>query len=935
MITVDRATVRELLENVSRNADASSGSAAGRTRRRRRQAEQDMDRTRMMQRRVRGLRVSTVLLLVAIVPLGGIIAVTAGSVREARNVSAQAAVTEDRTVQTVDTFRLRAAVFDELVWSAMISVVDQLGVEQQLVSDVVGTDMDAEMAIRQDAVDALLAELDLDDVERAITALRSSDIGMLATIDAYQGISQRIAEAARASLNNLSDESGESVDTSDLLAAMRVLRSAVDAQTASSEQFFGYFAAIFELRGTPTQEVSALISLNGQFDAAIAELRRSAGSSEMLDRAVEAYRTAPAMVDFRRTIDGFVAQGLADGLAPVGQDLSIEAVFADVDGFTAVYEAATRSAELGLAMLDAATDVALTEVESVREAADDQIQRAYLLAAALTVASLLAALVASRFIVTPLRRLQKAADSLREDTATSAADVGGPLEVRSAAQAIGDADAHFDLVTRQARALAAGDLEAPVLAEAVPGGLGTALHEAVGTLHGALATQEEFRRRLAHEAAHDGLTKLPNRNASMAQLARSLARTSRSGSHLAVLFVDLDRFKDVNDHHGHQAGDVVLTTIAQRLVTTVREGDHVGRLGGDEFVVIAEPVQGVEDAMSLADRVMDALREPIDIGSVKVDVGASIGVALADGSDLTADEVLRDADLAVYRAKANGRDSIEICNEDLRNEVAEAADLSVAIRQAIENDEFVMHYQPIVDSTTNELRALEALVRWARPGHDGLVPPDVFIAFAERSTLIVDLDRWVLDAVARQIAEWRTDPRWSGVPVAINVSGRHLTHDRFVHHVLEPLGAHAIEPTAIIIEVTESALLEDLATAGAKLQQLRDHGVLVSIDDFGTGYTSLAHLRSLPIDILKIDRSFTATAVNGPHEESIVKLIIDTGHLLGARITAEGVETACEADRMVDLGSDSLQGFFYARPQPADTILSLAESLSPVSPRPD
>jgi diguanylate cyclase (GGDEF)-like protein len=881
------------------------------------------------------MRVSVVLFLVAIVPLAGIVVVTASSVREARELAARAEETEVHTIDTVDTFRLRAALFDELVWSAMTSVVAELGVEPTLVSDVVGGDMGAEMQARQRAVDDLLAGLDLDEVGRALEVLRGSDLGMLATVDAYQGISLRVAEAARTSLDELSNVAGESVDTSELLTSLRVLRSAVDAQTASSEQFFGYFAAIFELRNSPSVEVSTLIRLNGQFDAAIAELRRSADTSDSLGRAVEAYRTAPALQQFRRTIDGFVRDSLASGLEPVGRELNVEAVFADVDGFTAVYEAATRSAESGLELLDAATDDALDEVRSVRDRADARIVQAYLLAAGLIVASLIAAFVASRFIVTPLRRLQKAADSLRDDAAATVVDVGGPVEVRSAAAAIGDAGAHFDLVTRQARALAAGDLEATVLAEAVPGGLGTALHDAVGTLHGALATQEEFRRRLAHEAAHDGLTKLPNRTASMAQLARSLARTSRSGSTLAVLFVDLDRFKDVNDHHGHQAGDVVLTTVAQRLVTTVREGDHVGRLGGDEFVVIAEPVQGVDDAMGLADRVLAALREPIDIGTVMVDVGASIGVALADGSDLTADEVLRDADLAVYRAKANGRDSIEICNEDLRNEVAEAADLSVAIRQAIEHDEFVMHYQPIVDSTTNELRALEALVRWDRPGHSGLVPPDVFVTFAERSTLIVDLDRWVLDAVARQISAWQTDPRWPGVPVAINVSGRHLAHDRFVPHVLEPLQRHTIDPTAIIIEITESALLDDLATAAAKLQQLRDHGVLVSIDDFGTGYTSLAHLRSLPIDILKIDRTFTATAVNGPHEESIVKLIIDTGHLLGARITAEGVETATEADTMVDLGSDTLQGFYYARPQPADAVLALAESLTAVTTQSD
>ena len=330
----------------------------------------------------------------------------------------------------------------------------------------------------------------------------------------------------------------------------------------------------------------------------------------------------------------------------------------------------------------------------------------------------------------------------------------------------------------------------------------------------------------------------------------------------------------------------------------------------------------------LAQRIVETVAEPIDLTNVHVTVGASIGIALADGADLTADELLRDADLAVYRAKAVGRGGIEICNEDLRNELAETADLSIAIRHAIEHDELIVHYQTIVDTRTEAVHALEALVRWQRPGH-GLVPPDRFIGFAERSALIVDLDRWVLGAVASQIARWKGDPKFNGIPVAINVSRRHLAHDRFIEHVLEPLGHHGVDPSGIIIEVTESALLDDLTTAAVKLQHLRDHGVLVSIDDFGTGYTSLAHLRSLPVDILKIDRSFTANAMTDPHEASIVKLIIDTGHLLGATITAEGVETALEADKLTELGSDNLQGFYFARPLPPESVVVDAPLRSP------
>jgi EAL domain-containing protein (putative c-di-GMP-specific phosphodiesterase class I) len=299
---------------------------------------------------------------------------------------------------------------------------------------------------------------------------------------------------------------------------------------------------------------------------------------------------------------------------------------------------------------------------------------------------------------------------------------------------------------------------------------------------------------------------------------------------------------------------------------------------------------------------------------------ASIGIAVANGIDLTADELIRDADLAVDRAKSHGPGSIEICNEDLRNEVTRSASQIAAIRHAIDADELVMHYQPIVRAGSHEPAGLEALVRWQRPGCERPVPPIEFIEFAERSSLIVDIDRWVIDAVAKQIAAWSRDGMVRSIPVAINISGRHLADDAFVDHVLVPLAAHGVDPSSITIEITESALLDDLATAAVKLQLLREAGVKVAIDDFGTGYTSIAHLRMLPVDILKIDRSITASASASPQEASIVQLIIDSGHLLGATVTAEGVETDAELAVLEALGADHIQGYYFSRPVPPDQV---------------
>ncbi len=445
-------------------------------------------------------------------------------------------------------------------------------------------------------------------------------------------------------------------------------------------------------------------------------------------------------------------------------------------------------------------------------------------------------------------------------------------------------------------------------------------------LRESLSEREKYRRRLAHEATHDGLTSLPNRSASMAHLDKALARMERSEGTAAVLFIDLDGFKQVNDLHGHPVGDMVLQKIARRLVNTCRQGDLVGRIGGDEFLVVAEPVSGAGETVVLAERLRASIAEPIEASTGTFLPNASIGIAIADGV-LTGEELIRDADLAVYQAKENGKGRIELCNDELRNRLVEEADLEQAIRRAIADDEFELHYQSTIDAVSGSPNSLEALIRWERPG-TGMMQPDSFIPFAERSDLIIELDCWVINAGIRQMAAWAEHPILGGMTLAVNVSGRHLLNGDLYHEVSKALERWQVDPTKLTVEVTESALLDDLAAAAQPLEALRRLGVRIAIDDFGTGYTSLAHLRTLPVDILKIDRSFIANLENAD-DLSLVKLIVDTGHLLGAAITAEGVETDDQASILTTLGSDTLQGYRFSRPLSAPKV---EEHLAPAVP---
>ena len=551
-------------------------------------------------RDTRGLRVGTVLLLVAIIPLVGVVSVLWNTIANARTVVVGASRTEDLSQQAVALAELDAAVFDEMVWTAMASVTASLGTPAGLMGTFIGTDPDAQLEAVSARSDELAEQAGRPDVIAGLAAVRAADLDLGGVLTEYAHITMSIETPLAQLLRDVTTSATGSAGAEGLADKVRVLEQAVEMRAVIAEEFYAYFASIFEVRGTPADELTGLLQLRARHDAVLASLAEIGAGTPDFDAALRTLDTDPAVADFRLSVDELITRSLGDGVPGTGAPLTLANLLPNIDGFTTAFVAMNTSSDATLTVLDHAVDGVLTASDQVRAEADRHIRRSYGIALALMVTSLVTALLAARFIVRPLSGLRKAAEHLQTNQELVAPElVGGPAEVKAAAQAIQDAAAHFDLVTRQARSLAAGVLDADVLDEEAPGGLGTALQSAVGTLRTALAQQDEFRRRLAHEATHDGLTKLANRNASMTQLSRSLARTTRSGGQLAVLFIDLDRFKDVNDLHGHQAGDAVLAVASQRLVNSVREGDHVGRLGGDEFVVIAEPVSGIDETVAL------------------------------------------------------------------------------------------------------------------------------------------------------------------------------------------------------------------------------------------------------------------------------------------------------------------------------------------------
>jgi diguanylate cyclase (GGDEF)-like protein/PAS domain S-box-containing protein len=428
---------------------------------------------------------------------------------------------------------------------------------------------------------------------------------------------------------------------------------------------------------------------------------------------------------------------------------------------------------------------------------------------------------------------------------------------------------------------------------------------------------------LSHQAFHDSLTKLANRALLKDRTEHALARAARRGRPLAVMLLDLDGFKAVNDSLGHDAGDELLVAVAGRLQECIRPSDTAARLGGDEFAVLVEDLASPGDYAVVATRVLDSLQAPFAVHGKEVFVRGSIGIAMCGEGENTADELLRNADVAMYMAKAEGKNRFELFNPSMHSAMLERLDIEADLRRAVERSEFVLHYQPTVVLQTGRIAGVEALVRWQHPER-GLIPPIEFISIAEETGLIVPLGEWVLDTACRQAQEWHVaHPNEPLLRMSVNLSVRQLQHEGIVKTVERVLETTGLAPETLTLEITESAVMNDHVTTIVRLNQLKALGVRIAVDDFGTGYSSLSYLRRFPIDVLKIDRSFVDGVADGPQKRALLRTIVELGRTLNLETVAEGIEQPEEMQQLRSLQCDLGQGYYFARPLDADSVGAL------------
>ncbi|MBA3780068.1 MAG: EAL domain-containing protein [Chloroflexi bacterium] len=441
-------------------------------------------------------------------------------------------------------------------------------------------------------------------------------------------------------------------------------------------------------------------------------------------------------------------------------------------------------------------------------------------------------------------------------------------------------------------------------------------------LIGDITERKRLETELRDRAFHDSLTGLANRALFADRVDHALSQRPGSAPRTAaVIFLDLDDFKTVNDSIGHAAGDELLIGVAERLRSCLRSGDTAGRLGGDEFSVLLEDIDG-EIAVEAADRILTAFERPFLIHDRRIVARASLGIALGEPGLCDATSLLRDADAAMYLAKQRGKGRYELFQPSMRVAALSRLEAISDLQRAVDQAEFFLEYQPIVELTGAEVRGFEALVRWQHPSR-GRLPPDAFISLAEQTGLIVPLGRWVLEQACRQAQEWNATPDVDQVGITVNLSARQLLDTGLVADVRNALAESALSPSALTIEITESVLMQDLSQAAAVLRALRETGLKVAVDDFGTGYSSLSHLARLPIDVLKIDRSFILALDSSREEAALVRSIIKIGQTLRMETVAEGIETHQQLDRLRKFGCRLGQGYIFSRPVSGPAALEL------------
>ncbi len=461
-------------------------------------------------------------------------------------------------------------------------------------------------------------------------------------------------------------------------------------------------------------------------------------------------------------------------------------------------------------------------------------------------------------------------------------------------------------------------------------GLEERVKERTLELEDAKGKLEEVNERLAHDSSHDALTNIPNRKFFMEKLAHTLTHyKANDGKSFAVLFLDLDRFKFVNDSLGHPAGDKLLVAISKRLATCLRPYDTVARLGGDEFTLLLTGIDDVNGAINIANRIQKIFLHPFQIDGHKIQTSASIGIVFYKEDYLNPEDMLRDADIAMYCAKELGKSCYAVFNESMRENAITQMTLENNLRGAIERKELQVFYQPIMTAESRELTGFEALVRWNHPKY-GIIAPVDFIDLAEETSLIVNIDRWVLHEACQQMSIWQKNyATKSPLQLNVNISSRQFAHPGFVEYIDRVISKTGFDPCNLRLEITESMLVSQSKTVESAIEDLKQRGIQLHIDDFGTGYSSLGYLQRFPVDALKIDRSFVKEIAQNNESNELVKTIILMAKNLGIKVVAEGVETNAQLNNLKALGCGHVQGYLFSKPISSAEVETFLEQMEP------
>jgi diguanylate cyclase (GGDEF)-like protein len=856
--------------------------------------------------------IAAYLLGVTLVPLVGMLAPLLTNIERANQ---QVDAVEMLNVDVASASRwaeLRAAIQAERLYIEGAAMAAELGITPSIVKVLVGIDLEAGIRDQTANTDRAIAAAGDDlpvELRDELARIRS---GMLPAGDvgaAYDAIEATVG-------GGLAERRGNVRSTDATLDGVGALQRSVDVlwdveryRSLTQSQMGVFFDSIVATdAATKDAQRIELAEQQARIDLVLEQL--GVRNPSWATRAVDIERSEVAR-PFTDELATIVAE-------PAGESAGFDAV-SDLGSLGKAFKAANDRTTLVNALFADAEAAVETDADALIHSATRERQTWTIVAIALLALSLSVAIGVSVLIRRPLRRLEHVAHRVSEGQLDDERRVtGGPREIAVVGTALHEVVVSLRSVSERATALASGEMSSTGARDRLPGPLGDAIDATVDRLAESIQQQAALRAQLAYDASHDSLTGLPNRAGVLTELHAAVARAGEKRTTIGVLFVDLDGFKQINDLYGHGTGDALLQEVGRRLKRLCRGSDIVGRLGGDEFIVLLANVDGAADAEQAAQRVATALSAAIELGGERFTIGASVGLTLADGSS-PAEVVLAEADLAVYRAKGLGKGRVEAFDPALRDVLAHDHRLEVELRQALHSDDQLsMHYQPIVDTITGTVVQVEALVRWRRPDGQSVSPAD-FIPIAERSSLIIELGQRVLELVARQLAEWSGDPLMSRLAVTVNVSARELLSADYVDRVRATLARHGVDPAQLMIEITETAVLDDMSLASSQLRALNALGVKVAIDDFGTGYASFAQLAALPVHAIKIDRSFTANLDNET-QRALASLMVQAGRTLELDVVAEGVEDHTQLACVTEMGCILGQGYLFARPAPADEL---------------